>query len=348
MQQGQDQSLDNTLSPRKRLRRRMFEILEVARPGDYASRIFDVALILLILLNVTAIMLESVEELNQLYGVWFERFDFFSVMVFSVEYVLRVWVSIENPRWRRVRHNSPLRHRLRYMRTPAAIIDLLAILPFYVALLGPSGIDLRILRAFRFLRLFKLTRYSQSMAMMLAAISDHIRSFVAAITILLIVMLLAASGIYVFEHEVQPEAFGSIPASMWWAFATLTTVGYGDVTPITAWGQAFGAAITVVGVGMVALPAGILASAFSEQLRLRESMYAELVDDAYKDGMLDEDEREMLREARLSLEMNENTASRIHSVLQERAGKGPALGNTGGDHCPHCGADLRKGHTGRY
>ena len=329
-----DPTFDGRLNPNT-FRSRLYEILEVARPGDNASRLFDSLLIVLILTNVLAIILESVSELNEKYGVWFERFDFFSVMVFTVEYVLRIWTSVENNQ-SLVAKDTPLKKRLRYMRSPAAIVDLLAILPFYIALISPSSLDLRILRAFRLLRIFKLTRYSQSMTLMLTAISDHIRSFIAAITILMIVMLLAASGMYVFEKEAQPEAFGSIPHAMWWAFATLTTVGYGDVTPITTWGKVFGAAITVVGVGMVALPAGILASAFSEQLRMRERMYEEVVNKVYEDGVVDKEEEELLRETRRSLELNEDTASRIELVKEAQT-------PSGADHhenCPHCGGRL--------
>ena len=329
-----DPTLDGRLKPNS-FRSRLYEILEVARPGDYASKVFDSLLILLILTNVLAIILESVSELNEKYGIWFERFDFFSVIVFSIEYVLRIWTSVENNQ-SLVANDSPLKKRLRYMRSPAAIVDLLAILPFYIALLGPSTVDLRILRAFRLLRIFKLTRYSQSMTLMLTAISDHLRSFIAAITILMIVMLLAASGMYVFEKEAQPDAFGSIPHAMWWAFATLTTVGYGDVTPITTWGKVFGAAITVVGVGMVALPAGILASAFSEQLRMRERMYEEVVNRVYEDGVVDEEEEELLRETRRSLELNEDTASRIELVKEANS---PA-GSNHHESCPHCGRRL--------
>ena len=329
-----DPTLDGRFKPNT-FRSRLYEILEVARPGDYASKVFDSLLIVLILTNVLAIILESISELNEKYGIWFEHFDFFSVMVFTVEYILRIWTSVENNQ-SLVAKDTPLKKRLRYMRSPAAIVDLLAILPFYIALIGPSSLDLRILRAFRLLRIFKLTRYSQSMTLMLTAISDHLRSFIAAITILTIVMLLAASGIYVFEKEAQPDAFGSIPHAMWWAFATLTTVGYGDVTPITTWGKVFGAAITVVGVGMVALPAGILASAFSEQLRMRERMYEEVVHKVYEDGVVDIEEEELLRETRRSLELNEDTASRIESVKEAQA----PSGTSHHENCPHCGGRL--------
>ena len=328
-----DAKLNDELLPNP-LRRRVFEIIEVAKPGDLASKIFDVALIFLILTNVVAIILESVPEINKEYGIWFEQIDLYSVIIFTIEYALRIWTSIEDES-SRVAHDKLFKRRWRYIRSPSAIVDLLAILPFYLALLGPSALDLRILRAFRLLRIFKLTRYSQSMTLVLKAMTDHMRSFIAAITILLVVMLLAASGMYVFEKEAQPEAFGSIPHAMWWAFATLTTVGYGDVTPITMWGKVFGAAITVVGVGMVALPAGILASAFSEQLRMREKMYETVVKKVYQDGVVDEEEEELLEETRRDLEINEDTASRI-----ELAREAAPMATHQHDKCPHCGEIL--------
>jgi voltage-gated potassium channel len=317
----------------KTFRTRVFEIVEVAGPHDPLSKAFDIFLIALILLNVVAIILESVPSLGAQYGVAFQRFDLFSVMIFSVEYVVRIWTAVERKESEYVRL-SESKKRLLYARSPAAIVDLLAILPFYIDLLVSSSIDLRILRAFRLLRIFKLTRYSQSMTLMLSAITDHIRSFIAAITILVIVMLLAASGMYVFEKDAQPEAFGSIPHAMWWAFATLTTVGYGDVTPITVWGKVFGAAITVVGIGMVALPAGILASAFSEQLRQREKIYEEVVQRAYEDGVVDEEEERELKEMRLSLGLNEDIASRIQTLHDRKTVQGNA------EVCPCCGTKL--------
>lgn len=319
------------------LRGRLYQILEIAKPGDLVSRLFDICLIVLILANVLAIILESVASINNIYSELFLRFDQFSVAIFTVEYIARIWVSVENPSYQ-IQGRSRFYCRLRYMRSPSAIVDLIAILPFYVGLFGATEADLRILRAFRLLRIFKLTRYSQSMTLMLNAISGHLRSFAAAICILIVVMLLAASGMYVFEKEAQPEAFGSIPHAMWWAFATLTTVGYGDVTPVTMMGKVFGAAITVVGVGMVALPAGILASAFSEQLRMREKLYEDVVESVYEDGVVDQQEAEMLRETRESLEINETTASQIE--MSRRRQIATQMRYAESNCCPHCGGEL--------
>ena len=328
------------------LRKRLYAILEIAKPGDHLSRLFDLMLILLILTNVLAIILESIPDMNVQYGLWFEYFDIFSVVIFSCEYIARIWASVENPRFHD-HEKSNWQIRLSYIKSPSAIIDLIAILPFYIGLFSSSEADLRMLRAFRLLRIFKLTRYSQSMTLMLNAISGHIRSFIAAITILVVVMLLAASGMYVFERDAQPEAFGSIPHAMWWAFATLTTVGYGDVTPITTWGKVFGAAITVVGIGMVALPAGILASAFSEQLRQREKMYEEMVESVYQDGIVDSEEEALLREARDSLELNESTANRIEAARQRQHSQQQGRNNQERQICcPHCGESFGENESG--
>ena len=316
------------LSRWRRLRVLAHRLLEPAGRGDRASRIVDAVLVTLISLSVLAIVLESVEGLNRRYREAFRLFELFTIAVFSVEYLLRAWAAVEaqggGPAWRR---------RLRYLASPTALIDLLAILPFYLVAAGLAGPgDMRFLRAVRLLRVLKLTRYSAAFDTLRRAFSDNARSFVAALSVLLIVMLLAATGMYYFEREAQPEAFASIPAAMWWAFATLTTVGYGDVTPVTAGGKVFGAAITVVGVGMVALPTGILASAFTEQLRLRADAFRRRSESAWEDGVLTPDEAGELEELRRSLNLGSLTASQILDAEQVRA-----LLRRQEDCCPHCG-----------
>ena len=235
------------------VRRRIYEILEVAEKGDRASRVFDYCMIGLILVNVIAVIVETLDPLKQAYAQAFHNFEVFSVAVFTVEYALRIWSAVERdagragePAWKK---------RVRYLFSPLAIIDVLAILPFYLSVLFP--VDLRFLRVLRLLRIFKLTRYSSAMTMLLNVFREEASSFFAAFSILMIVLILASSGIYLVEESAQPRAFDSIPHAMWWAMATLTTVGYGDITPITPLGKLFGAGITIVGIGMVALPAGI-------------------------------------------------------------------------------------------
>ncbi len=319
------------------LRRRIYQILELATKGDSASKVLDIFLISLIVLSVIAIVLESVQSINEKYYTLFYYFEIFAVSIFSLEYILRVWACVENPKWRRVTSNK-LKLRSKYIFSFEALVDLFAVLPFYLVLFGLSGnIDLRFLRSFRLLRIFKLTRYSGAFDVLFTAFKENASAFGAAFFVLLIVMLLAATGMYYFEHKVQPVAFGSILASMWWAFATLTTVGYGDVTPITAGGKVFGALITVLGVGMVALPTAILASAFSEQLRIRSSKYEYLADQAYEDGILTEDEKIGLEKKREELGLSKDTADLILINEHKKLNKSSEENK---EYCPHCGSQI--------
>ena len=329
----EERQSDYDLDPPRmvRLRQRVYRVFEAREPGDHLSRVIDVVLVSLIVLNVAAVLMESVEPLRQRYGPEFMTFELVSVLVFSMEYVARVWTSSEHPRYRTM--TTPAMRRLRYMVTPMALIDLLAVLPFYLATFGLfGGADMRFLRSLRLVRIFKLSRYSQAMTLLLQVLNENARIFTAALGVLLIVMIIAASGIHLFERTAQPDDFGSIPAAMWWAFATLTTVGYGDVTPITVGGKVFGAVITVVSVGMVALPAGILASSFSERLRLRSSSYRDMADRAYADGILTTEEFDELEAERQELGLGEDLAAAILGEEQSRA--------TTHAQCPTCGQQL--------
>jgi len=319
--------------PRNALRRRFYEVLERAEPGDRLSQIIDVFLVSLIVLSAATIILESVGELYSEYGDYFFWLEVFTIGVFTLEYVLRFWCCVEC-----APPGADLgKFRMKYMFSGAALIDLIAILPFYLVLFGSTGqIDMRFLRMFRLLRLLKLTRYSAAFNILVQAFRENARSLAAAFFILMMVMLVAATGMYHFEAEAQPEAFSSIPASMWWAFATLTTVGYGDITPITAGGRVFGAMITVLGLGMVALPTGILASAYTEQLRRRSERYRRHADLALEDGILSEDEVIELEELRKDLGLDRNTAAEILGYKTEHMLRGNSA-----ETCPHCGHHLR-------
>lgn len=313
----------------KRLRRRMFEVLERAEERDRLSQCIDVFLIGLIMLSTAAIILESVGELFTEYTQVFFWFEVFTVSVFTLEYLLRFWCCIEYA----PAGVSSLGFRLKHMFSVVALIDLVAILPFYLMLVGVGGqTDMRFLRMFRLLRVLKLTRYSAAFDILAQALRENARSLTAAFVILLMVMLVAATGMYYFEQYAQPEAFSSIPASMWWAFATLTTVGYGDVTPITAGGKVFGALITVLGLGMVALPTGILASAYTEQLRRRSERYRRRADVVLQDGLLTDGEMLELEELRKTLGLDKNAASEILSFEESRVDGGDIVSA-----CPHCG-----------
>ncbi|MCG8690502.1 MAG: ion transporter [Minwuiales bacterium] len=268
-------------------RQRLFRILEGEGPSEPLGRVVNAGIVALILVNVTAVILESVGSLHARYSGLFWTVEAVSVAAFTVEYAARVWVSREAG------------GRLRYMLSPMALVDLVAILPFYLGFLIAA--DLRFLRALRLLRLFKLTRHFAAIGILADVMRAEARAFGAAILVMLILMVIAASGMHLVEHRAQPEAFGSIPAAMWWAMVTLTTVGYGDVTPITSMGKLIGAVIMVMGIGMVALPAGMLASRFSDELAKRRAKFRHHVGEAQRDGTVDAAEQAELEDLRLRL-----------------------------------------------
>ena len=317
------------------LRRTIYRMLETAQDSDARSKAVDILLIVLIAASVIAVILESIPAVVQAYGTALYWFEVFTIAVFSVEYLLRVWSCVESS-VDDARH--PVRSRLRFITSFHAIVDLLAILPFYLLMFGAfGGLDMRFLRAIRLLRVLKLTRYFAALNMLVVTIKENSRALAAAFLILVTVMLLAASGMYYFERQSQPEAFGSIPAAMWWAFSTLTTVGYGDVTPITVGGKIFGAMSTVVGIGMVALPTSILASGYTQQLRMNAERYREMADEALDDGILTDDEVRDLEALRLDLAIGKHTASQILDVEKVRA----ALEfSEDCPTCPHCSKPL--------
>ena len=326
------------------MRQVVFRVLETAAEKDAASRVVDVALILLIMASVIAVILESIPGFEKRFGSELALFEGITVAIFTVEYVLRVWSAIEESPEHRA---EPFRSRLRYMVSFHAIIDFLAILPFYLVLFGTFGnLDMRFLRALRLLRVLKLTRYSAALNMLIMTFRENGRALLAAFLILITVMLLAASGMYYFERVSQPQDFGSIPAAMWWAFATLTTVGYGDVTPITVGGKIFGALITVVGIGMVALPTSILATGYNRQLKANSSKYKSRALQALDDGILTETEARDLEVLRVDLGLSKHTASQIIDLESVRT----ALKNPDAEAvtCPHCQQVLPEDSPARF
>lgn len=246
-------------------RKRLFEIVDVGGKGDPVARMFDILMVSFIFLNVVAVVLETVEELAVRHAVFFHWFEVFSVAIFTIEYAVRIWVCVEESH-NRFRH--PVTGRLRYMATPMAIIDLVAILPFYLSMF--VTMDLRFLRVFRLLRILKLTRYSKAIDTLAAVFRNERRPLLAALTIMLTLLVFLSGIVFFLEKDAQPEAFASIPHAMWWGMATLTTVGYGDVVPVTPWGKLVGAMVTLIGIGMFALPAAILASGFAREAKQRD------------------------------------------------------------------------------
>lgn len=297
------------------LRTRVYRILRPYREdktGEWASRLFDNLLIVLILANALAMMMETVASVHENYHKQLYVFEVISVVIFTVEYILRVWSCVEAPG--RDKGDPHWKRRLRYVFSPMALIDFCAIAPFFLSMF--FAVDLRVLRLFRLTRLIKLGRYSRSMQTLIAVFRNEAKTLLAALSVLLIIMVFAATGIYYLERHVQPDEFSSIPASLWWALVTLTTVGYGDVVPVTAMGKVFGGIITLLGVGLYALPAGILSSSFTAQMQMRRDRFREQVQVAILDGKLTDHEVAHLEKIRELLDLDPEEAELMIKLLQ--------------------------------
>ena len=248
-----------------RLRRRAYAVLEGGASGDQLSRAVHIGLVGLILLSVCAVILESVPSLDAKYGTFFFTIELIAAIIFSAEYAIRIWASVEHAPYR---GESRWRARWLYVRQPALLIDLLAILPFFLAVFAPD--DFKVLLILRLLRFFKLARYSPGMRSLQEAIVQEQRALIACLVILCGMMIVAAATMHMAEGTAQPDKFGSIPESMWWAIVTLTTVGYGDAVPITVAGKLVAGVTALGGLVMLALPVGIIATSFAEVIRRRE------------------------------------------------------------------------------
>ncbi|MEX8496867.1 ion transporter [Leptothrix ochracea] len=239
-----------------------WDILDIAQPGNHLGRAVNISMMALIVLNVTAVMLESVKELDQLYHPLFHAFEVFSVAVFSIEYVGRIWACVCLAPF-----SHPIKGRLRFTVQPMSLIDLLAILPFYLAFFPIDLRFLRSLRMFRLFRLAKLGRYSTSLRLFGRVFKNNKEELIVTACVMVMLIILTSSLMYFAEHDAQPDKFPDIPSTMWWSVVTLTTVGYGDIYPITALGKFFAGTIAIVGIGMFALPAGVLGSGFVAEIQ---------------------------------------------------------------------------------
>ena len=243
------------------VKERVYHYIEpIYEPG----RIVDIAIITIILLNIVALILETVKPIHNLYHDAFRLFETFSLTLFSIEYLVRLWAITAEPKYSR-----PIVGRIRFALSPLALVDLLAILPFILPIFG---VDMRFVRVVRILRIFrvvKLARYSRALRLLGQVVLERKEELISIFFVLLTLLVISSSLMYFAEHDDQPDVFPNIPATMWWCVVTLTTVGYGDAFPITPLGQTIAAIIAVLGIGMFALPAGLLGAGFAEALEGR-------------------------------------------------------------------------------
>ena len=305
------------------LRYKVFKIIESTDPNNRISHLINTGLILLIIANVAAVIVESEPSIGKAYSSYFHTFEFISVIIFTAEYIIRLWCCVELDNYKGC---SPLKARLCYSVSPIALIDLLAILPFFISLF--FAVDLRYLRLLRVLRLMKLSHYFKGFNIFLTVINKELKSIAAAMMVMMFLIIIAASLMYTLESQKQPEVFGSILHSLWWAVVTMTTVGYGDVTPVTTAGKVVATFIMLIGVGLVALPAGMLAARFGEELRERKRSLTLHIEHALADGHIDDDEYKLLEELANKLELSPEELERNITLLKKGIKQGQ---------CPLCG-----------
>jgi voltage-gated potassium channel Kch len=258
----------------------------------------------IIIIAVAAAFLESVPSIYSVLKSEFFWIEVTSIVVFTVEYLLRLYAAPEQ---------EPHRTRggvmLAFMKKPGSIIDLLAILPYYLSFL--ISIDLRFLRILRILRVLKLTRYNTAFTTFAMVLNREKRAFYAAMFVTVLITILSGAIVYEVENPVQPDKFDTMPRAMYWAVITLASVGYGDISPVTPIGQAFTMVLAILGIGIVALPAGILGSAFTDQLHQQREQMLSAVEEAFADGVLTEDEERQLESERVRLHLSSEQFEKI-------------------------------------
>ena len=292
---------------KKSIKLRIMEILDPATDGDRASQICTNFIVFLVLANIVAVILESVPKFRDEYGLWFDQFELYCIILFTIEYSLRVWsggARYPQSQWKGIKEYALGFHGL---------VDLAATLPYYLQFLFP-GADLRALRVLRMIRIFKLSAYNSALEDLINAIKEEKKSFISALYILAIAIVLSSSLMYYAENEAQPDKFSSIPASMYWSIISLTTVGYGDVSPITPIGKLLGTLTAVIGVFVVAIVTGIVAAAFASQQQRRKEVFESQLRDVLSDGVISDDEAQLLKD----MQSKYNLPDDLVSSLTER------------------------------
>lgn len=321
--------MNNILIPFAHIRKKVYWWLERPDRNARGPKILEILLIVLITANVIFVIMETADSIYERWSSFFIYFENISLCIFIVEYLARLWVVPENP-------EQP--SRTKWARSPLAVIDFVVIFPALLVFIFPM--DLRLLRALRMLRLLKLTRYSSAFSMLTNVLEEEAGAFLACLFFLFIMLIFASGGIWLAEHKVQPEAFGSIFHSMWWAVATLTTVGYGDVVPITILGKTFGALVTILGVGVAALPAGIIASGLNTQIHLRRKNLEQEFRKAFEDGDFCERDEADINALRRKLGLPKRLADSIKEQVYSEIQQSKEV-NKHRSHCNSCGQKLR-------
>lgn len=311
----------NLMSPYDRMRFAIFKTIDNEVKSSWASNCVDAVIMFLIVMSMVCTIAESFDALRDWYGEYFDYFETLTLVVFSIEYILRVWTAD----FKFPQTNSKRKSRIKFVFSGTGLLDLLAIIPFVFQILFPvlSKYDLRLIRLLkvtRMLRVLKLNSFTSSVVVVGDVFFEKRYELGVTLFTTLIVMMVASTLLYYCENEVQPEQFSDILSTMWWAVATLTTVGYGDIYPITPLGKILGSVIAVLGLGVVALPTGLIGAAFIEKIEKKR-----------------EAEKEKLAQAKLKSKENNIVAMQedIHALCGEKFGECFI-------YCPYCGIELAK------
>jgi voltage-gated potassium channel len=288
-------------------------LFERSSEHKVAARRLNTFLFALIIMSLIAITLESVASIESKWSSELLIFEFISVILFSIEYVLRIWSAPDN---RDLPGNTNLQKRLNYIFSFTGLIDLIAILPTLLQFIW-VGADLRLLRVMRLARLLKLSHFTTALEDLVSAIHSERQAFGAALYLMVVALFLSSSLIYVVERDAQPDAFPSIPETMWWAIVTLTTVGYGDVSPVTAAGKLIGAMTAMMGVCTVALLTGIVGAGFSKQMSKQYAEFEHKVREALEDGIISAEEAEEIEALRERMGLSKTQADELANHLIE-------------------------------
>ncbi len=289
-----------------------YQLLESHSKVSILAKSINFFLIILIISNVIAAIFESESSYHEQYLVEFAVFEFISLSIFCGEYLLRLWCCVEAKEYADLSHTKA---RITYVFSPIALIDLIAILPFIIAMF--FSIDLRSLRLIRVLRLLKLTHYFKGFNIFISVITKELKSITAAMMVMIFLIIIAASLMHAIEGKIQPETFGSILRSLWWSVVTMTTVGYGDVVPITPIGKVIATIIMLIGVGLVALPAAMLAARFGEELRERKENLDSKIKVALTNGYIDQKQYQELVLLADKLEIDPEDFQRSIKLLKQ-------------------------------
>ena len=292
---------------KRHLKHRLLHILEGDPAAGKPGRFVQSALIVLVIANIVSIILESVHHLHTDYLAYFHGFEVFSIVVFTIEYLARFWTASEK------HEDQPWLARRKYALSFFGLIDLISILPFYLQFFVP-GMDLRILRVVRLLRTFKLSHFNSAIEDLFSALYHARASVYSTIYLFLIALLLTSTAMYHVEHELQPDKFGSIPAAMYWSVISLTTVGYGDVTPVSSLGKFISAITAFLGVSSVAMLTGVVASAFANQVERRKVLLEAELRMAMEDGELSHEESALIRKMKREFNLSDEL---VHAMTEQ-------------------------------